>query len=117
MLVVDDEPTVRMLITDVLDELGYAVLEAGDGASALDVVLASTGKLDMMVTDVGLAGMNGLSWPGGAGAAAAAEGAVHHRVCREQGARPGPARAGHAGADQAVRARTPDAAIEALLAE
>ena len=32
MLVVDDEPTVRMLVVEVLEELGYTALEAGDGA-------------------------------------------------------------------------------------
>ena len=32
VLVVDDEPTVRMLIVEVLEELGYRVLEAADGA-------------------------------------------------------------------------------------
>lgn len=32
VLVVDDEPAVRMLVTDVLEELGYAAIEAGDGA-------------------------------------------------------------------------------------
>ena len=35
VLVVDDEPTVRMLVSDVLRELGYQALEALDGAGAL----------------------------------------------------------------------------------
>ena len=34
VLVVDDEPTVRMLITEVLEELGYTAIEAADGAPA-----------------------------------------------------------------------------------
>ena len=59
VLVVDDEPTVRMLVIEVLDELGYAVLEAGDGASALRL-LESGIRPDLLVTDVGLPGqMNG----------------------------------------------------------
>jgi CheY-like chemotaxis protein len=59
VLVVDDEPSVRLLIHEVLDELGYKVLEAETGASGLKV-LASFGRVDLLVTDVGLpGGMNG----------------------------------------------------------
>jgi CheY-like chemotaxis protein len=59
VLVVDDEPTVRMLITDILEELGYCALEAGDGIAALQV-LQSDRRIDLLVTDVGLpGGMNG----------------------------------------------------------
>ena len=59
VLVVDDEPTVRMLVTEVLDELGYSALEAGDGAAGL-AVLQSNQRIDLLVTDVGLpGGMNG----------------------------------------------------------
>ena len=59
VLVVDDEPTIRMLVTEVLAEEGYTVLEAGDGASALRL-LGSGVKPDLLVTDVGLPGqMNG----------------------------------------------------------
>ncbi len=59
VLVVDDEPTVRMLITEVLQDLGYTAIEAADGASGLEV-LQSDVRLDLLVTDVGLpGGMNG----------------------------------------------------------
>lgn len=59
VLVVDDEPTVRMLVIEVLDGLGYTVLEAGDGAGALRM-LDSGIRPDLLVTDVGLPGqMNG----------------------------------------------------------
>nr|WP_245214338.1 PAS domain-containing protein [Pararoseomonas indoligenes] len=59
VLVVDDEPTVRMLVMEVLEELGYAALEASDGTSALKV-LRSDSRLDLLITDVGLpGGMNG----------------------------------------------------------
>ena len=59
VLVVDDEPTVRMLVMEVLEELGYAAIEAGDGASGLRV-LQSDARIDLLVTDVGLpGGMNG----------------------------------------------------------
>jgi CheY-like chemotaxis protein len=59
VLVVDDEPTVRMLVIEVLEELGYAALEAADGASGLKI-LQSNARIDLLVTDVGLpGGMNG----------------------------------------------------------
>jgi PAS domain S-box-containing protein len=59
VLVVDDEPTIRMLAVEVLEELGYSVIEAADGASALKT-LASESRIDLLVTDVGLpGGMNG----------------------------------------------------------
>ncbi|WP_371099778.1 ATP-binding protein [Pseudomonas sp. 313] len=59
VLVVDDEPTVRMLVTDLLRELGYVIIEAADGAGGLEV-LHSDARIDLLVTDVGLpGGMNG----------------------------------------------------------
>jgi CheY-like chemotaxis protein len=59
VLIVDDEPTVRMLVADVLQELGYTVLEAYDGASGLKI-LQSGVRLDLVITDVGLpGGLNG----------------------------------------------------------
>jgi len=59
VLVVDDEPTVRMLITDILEELGFTAIEAGDSAAGLKI-LQSEVRIDLLVTDVGLpGGMNG----------------------------------------------------------
>ena len=59
VLVVDDEPTVRMLIGDTLAELGYRGIEAADAASALKV-LESDVQIDLLITDIGLpGGMNG----------------------------------------------------------
>jgi CheY-like chemotaxis protein len=59
VLIVDDEPSVRMLVTEVLAELGYTAIESADGASALQV-LRSDARIDLLVTDVGLpGGMNG----------------------------------------------------------
>jgi PAS domain S-box-containing protein len=59
VLVVDDEATVRMLVTEVLQELGHATVEATDGAAALKV-LQSEQRIALLVTDVGLpGGMNG----------------------------------------------------------
>jgi CheY-like chemotaxis protein len=59
VLVVDDEPTVRMLVGEVLKELGYTAVEMGDGPAALEV-LRSTTPIDLLITDVGLpGGLNG----------------------------------------------------------
>ncbi|MBA1272203.1 response regulator [Pseudomonas azotifigens] len=59
VLVVDDEPTIRMLVCEILEELGYAAIEAEDGASGLKV-LQSDQRIDLLVSDVGLpGGMNG----------------------------------------------------------
>ena len=59
VLVVDDESTVRMLITEVLKDLGYAAIDAKDGAAGLKA-LQSEGRIDLLITDVGLpGGMNG----------------------------------------------------------
>ena len=59
ILVVDDEPLVRMLVVDAVEELGFVALEAGDGPEALKI-LRSDAVIDLLVTDVGLPnGMNG----------------------------------------------------------
>lgn len=56
---IDDEPTVRMLIVEVLEEAGYTALEARDGPSGLKI-LQSDARVDLLITDVGLpGGMNG----------------------------------------------------------
>ena len=59
VLVVDDEPTVCMLVTEVLEDLGYTHIEASDGAAGLGL-LQKAARVDLLVTDVGLpGGMNG----------------------------------------------------------
>ena len=59
VLVVDDEPALRMLIVEAMQDLGYATLEAGDGAEALKL-LQSDLRIDLLLSDVGLpGGMNG----------------------------------------------------------
>jgi signal transduction histidine kinase len=59
VLIVDDEPTVRMLVTEVLEDLGYTAIEAADSPAGL-AILQSDVRIDLLVTDVGLpGGMNG----------------------------------------------------------
>lgn len=59
VLVVEDETAVRMLVVEVLRELGYLPLEATDADSALPHLLRAGQRIDLLVTDVGLPGMNG----------------------------------------------------------
>jgi PAS domain S-box-containing protein len=55
VLIVDDEPTVRMLTSELLRDLGYCALEAETGAAGV-AVLESGAGVDLLVTDVGLPG-------------------------------------------------------------
>lgn len=59
ILLVDDEATIRHLVDEVLDEQGYTVIGAADGAAGLKV-LQSGARIELLITDVGLPnGMNG----------------------------------------------------------
>ena len=59
LLVVEDDDIVRMLTVEVLDELGYKVIEAEDAAAALRVLEDPSQTLALMMTDVGLPDMRG----------------------------------------------------------
>jgi len=59
VLVIDDEPAIRTLVVEVLQEYGYRAIEADSGPSGLRI-LQSAARIDLLVTDVGLpGGMNG----------------------------------------------------------
>src|SRR4029079_7117917 len=58
VLLVEDDPSVRLLIGEVLSELGYRAIEASDANAAIRV-LESSQPIDMLISDVGLPGMNG----------------------------------------------------------
>lgn len=59
VLVVDDEPTIRMLVCELLEDLDHASLEASDGPAALTILNSNT-PIDLLITDVGLpGGLNG----------------------------------------------------------
>jgi PAS domain S-box-containing protein len=59
VLVVDDEPSVRLLIAEVLEAAGLSVAQAAEGGTAL-AELNGPGEIDVLITDVGLpGGMNG----------------------------------------------------------
>ncbi|MGI4838847.1 MAG: ATP-binding protein [Janthinobacterium lividum] len=58
VLVVEDDQAVRMLVLNVLDELGYRGHPAADARTAIPL-LESSLRIDLLVTDVGLPGLNG----------------------------------------------------------
>lgn len=59
VLIIDDEPAVRMLVAETLADRGYRVIEAEDGVSGLKM-LQSAARIDLLITDVGLpGGLNG----------------------------------------------------------
>lgn len=58
VLIVEDDPAVRVLVSAVLSELGYAFVEASDADSAMPI-LDSGQRIDLLISDVGLPGMNG----------------------------------------------------------
>lgn len=59
ILVVEDDAIVRMLIVDVLEELDYKVVEADGSEQALEVLQDESRRIDLMMTDIGLPGMDG----------------------------------------------------------
>jgi len=58
VLLVEDDESVRLLVRDVLEELGYRATEAADGQQAVRI-LEQGQRFDLMISDVGLPGMNG----------------------------------------------------------
>ncbi|MBB3860669.1 signal transduction histidine kinase [Novosphingobium hassiacum] len=58
VLVVEDDPAVRMLVREVLEELHYEVVEFADPSDAVPL-LASGTRIDLMISDVGMPGMTG----------------------------------------------------------
>ncbi|MEW6639197.1 MAG: PAS domain S-box protein [Pseudomonadota bacterium] len=58
VLVVEDDPAVRLMVIEALRELGYLTIEAADDSVAIPV-LESDQQIDLLVTDVGLPGLNG----------------------------------------------------------
>ncbi|MCF5387200.1 PAS domain-containing protein, partial [Pseudomonas syringae] len=67
VLVVDDEPSVRMLVAEVISGLGYNCLEAADAQSGLQILQSDT-RIDLLISDIGLpGGMNGREMADAAG--------------------------------------------------
>ena len=58
ILLVDDDPAVREVTAAMLEDLGYGVIEADDGAAALDL-LAKGVRVELMLADFAMPGMTG----------------------------------------------------------
>jgi CheY-like chemotaxis protein len=59
ILVVDDEPLMRVMMRRVLEQDGHAVLTAENGTDALSVFRSHEGEIDLLISDVSMPGMNG----------------------------------------------------------
>ena len=71
VLLVEDEPAVRLVMADILSDNGYTVLEADTGQAAMRHI-QSPARIDLLLTDVGL--------PGGMNGRQLADAARHHRA-------------------------------------
>lgn len=58
ILVVDDEAQIRKVIRLLLEKKGYSIIEAGDGASAVDIV--GKEKIDLIIMDIMMPSMSGV---------------------------------------------------------
>ena len=59
VLLVEDEDAVRMFGARALRNKGYSVLEASDGENALDVINGTDARIDLIISDVVMPGMDG----------------------------------------------------------
>jgi two-component system cell cycle sensor histidine kinase/response regulator CckA len=59
VLVVDDEPAVRVVVQRILERNGYQVRLAGDGAEAMRLIAEDAGSLQVVITDMMMPGMDG----------------------------------------------------------
>jgi CheY-like chemotaxis protein len=59
VLVLDDEDSVRRLVTAVLESAGYLVLPAAQGARALDIARSHPDAIDLLITDMTMPEMDG----------------------------------------------------------
>jgi len=57
ILVTEDEPMVRIVVVETLQDAGYNVREASDGVEALEILEAS--QIDLLITDIQMPRMNG----------------------------------------------------------
>ena len=60
ILIVEDEPSIREMVAEVLQRAGYQVLAAGSGSEGISAAARHPGRIDLLLTDVILPGTNGL---------------------------------------------------------
>jgi CheY-like chemotaxis protein len=83
VLIVEDEAVVRLLIVETLNDLGYKALETADSAAALRI-LQSSQRVDLLVSDIGLPGLNGRQLADAARHAPGSEDPVRDRIRRRR---------------------------------
>ena len=59
ILLAEDDDSVRVVMGEVLRDLGYQVLEAREGGEALDIAAGHAGRIDLLLTDVVMPGFGG----------------------------------------------------------
>jgi len=59
VLLAEDEPEIRNMVGEFVRKLGHQVLPAGDAEEALEIANSHDGKIDMLLTDVMMPGING----------------------------------------------------------
>jgi PAS domain S-box-containing protein len=59
ILLVEDDPSVRAVVTSMLDQRGYRPVPAGSGEEALALAHATPGTVDLLITDLVMGGLNG----------------------------------------------------------
>ncbi len=59
LMIVDDDPEVRIIVAEFLEDFGYRVLQATGGAEALEL-LAQTPDLSMIISDIRMPDMSGI---------------------------------------------------------
>jgi CheY-like chemotaxis protein len=64
ILLVEDNPTARAALSDLLDVLGYGVLDAANGRAALRVLETHADTVDLVLSDLALPGMGGVELAG-----------------------------------------------------
>ena len=64
ILLVEDEEMVRELAVESLQRCGYTILQAPNGGEALSICESYMGKIDMLITDLVMPGMNGIELSG-----------------------------------------------------
>jgi len=62
VLVVDDEEFLRRMLARVLDDAGFEVIEAENGAAALKMARQTDGTLSLVVTDIHMPVMSGIEF-------------------------------------------------------
>jgi two-component system, cell cycle sensor histidine kinase and response regulator CckA len=61
ILVVDDEPGIRMFVSQILEQNGFSVLTAPDGADAISISQSHQGEIGLVITDVRMPNVDGLT--------------------------------------------------------